>query len=168
MMLNKLVRKIREIFMINTTQNNGQMNNAQSTNQSTTEQGNPTGIKQDLSLLNEFAHKAADFFDKVAHRFDIKSQSMEELMNTISPSVDSYIKKVSTSENLQPLGGEITISLDKERDIYLVMKTYYENTTKQIILKETTKTLPKEALDQASYAKLENGNIVFPIDPPTV
>lgn len=151
--------------MINTTQNHGQVDNTQASHQGNAKESQSADTRQELSLLNEL-YQMADFFDKVAHKFDIKSQSMEELMNAISPSVDSYIKKICVSENLQALGGEITISLDRERNLYLVMKTYYENTAKQIILKETTKTLPKEALDQASYARLENGNIVFPIDPP--
>lgn len=143
--------------------------NTETGKQENLKQDSLTDKNQDMSeLAKEVLKKAEYWIDKLEHQFDIQPQSLEELMLAISPSVDDHVKKTSVAESLTPLGGEIVVSLNQNRDIYMVMKNYYENASKQIILKETTKTLPKEALDQPSYSRLEVGHIVFPIDPPAV
>lgn len=116
------------------------------------------------SLISE------DFLSKTTLRIlskhDIEPVSIKIFLDEISPDIDKRVLDYAMREAVNPLGGEILISI-KEEEVTLKTNLYFQHKNK-IFLNTSEKKVSSKIFTEEDLIQIRNSSVKYNIDPPYV
>lgn len=116
------------------------------------------------SLISE------DFLSKTTLRIlskhDIEPVSIKIFLDEISPEIDKRVLDYAMREAVNPLGGEILISI-KEEEVTLKTNLYFQHKNK-IFLNTSEKKVSSKIFTEEDLIQIRNSSVKYNIDPPYV
>lgn len=104
-----------------------------------------------------------DIFKNISNNAQIIS--LERLINEISPILDKEILKITQTENLTPIGGEIKFEA-KNNDIYISWNFYFQDKQGNLVKKSSQRIINGNAIDKNSFDYIEQNSPTYTIDTP--
>lgn len=108
------------------------------------------------------------FLDNINKDFHTDKLSIDSLLEQLSPEIDSEMKSTAKNKNFNSLGGELLVSSSEDDSIQLNLKMYFSTIDNKIILKESTKYIRNDFLDDSAIEKIKTSVVPmkFEIAPP--